>query len=271
MKTTRRTFLGGATAASLPVTAGACVAATAIQAEAGAPAAISENPDLYAAYTRLREASGELIDALDALQWISDEWRHRWPVAPEELLGVAGANLGYGRTNPERDILGDFIFRDCALLTKRLSASFRKQNCKTCFSIITVEDAEYSLDQFQGRTPKGRTPQALAKSKEMIERNIGAYSERIELARVYEAETTRLRKTAGVDVARQRIADAESRISRIGNEISKMPAFTQDGLLIKALALKASGFFGSVRSDGILMEMGRLIDQIIDMGGRVSV
>lgn len=269
-KTTRRAFLAGAAASSLPVAAGTCVAATAIKAESAAPTGTAENPDLYEAYKRLRAATDELVEAFDDLKWISDEWRHRWPLAPEELLGVAGADLGYGRNNPERDILGDFIYRDCASLTKRLDVSFRNQNRKACFSIITVEDAEYWLDHFQKRKPKGRTPQSIAKSKEKIERSVAKYANCIELASVYEAETARLRQAAGVDAARERIKNAESRLSNIGNGISKLPAFTQDGLLIKALALKASGFFGSVRSDGVLMEIARLIDQIIAIGWRAS-
>lgn len=77
MKTTCRTFLGGAATASLPVTAGACVAVTAIQAEA-APALIAENPDLLAAYARLQDAKAELRDAKDPLEWISE-----WSPTPE--------------------------------------------------------------------------------------------------------------------------------------------------------------------------------------------
>lgn len=87
MKTTRRTFLGGAAAASLPVTAGTCVAVTAIQVEAASPAVVVENPDLLAAYVRLQDAQAELHAAKDALEWIADEWRHLWPLARRTATG----------------------------------------------------------------------------------------------------------------------------------------------------------------------------------------
>ncbi|MBM7322400.1 hypothetical protein JS562_04560 [Agrobacterium sp. S2] len=272
MKTTRRTFLGGAAAASLPVTAGACVAVTAIQAEAAATAVIAENPDLLAAYARLQDAQAELRDAKDALEWIADEWRHRWPLAPEELLGPAGADRHMGHAVGEKDIIGNFILRDCATLTTRLSPQFRKIDRRDCFSIITSTEAQSWLEDFQQRKPRGRTPEALAQSQEVIERNIREYSQRVELARAYEKETARLRKAAGVEAAKRRIEDAKEEFFAACSGVSEIPAFGPEGLLIKAEAIKATGYMdGFTRSEGIVAEMARFIQQVIDMGGRVSI
>jgi hypothetical protein len=270
-KTTRRAFLAGAAVASLPVAATTCVAATAIQAEAATLTPIAENPDLLAAYSRLQDAQAELRDAKDALEWIADEWRHRWPLAPEELLGVAGADRRMGYAEAETDIIGNFIFRDCAMLTKRLSPQFRKVDRRDCFSVITANEAQNWLEDFQQRKPRGRTPEAFAKSQEVIDRNVREYRERVELARAYEAETSRLRKAAGVDVAKRRINEAETLVAVISAQVSKIPAFTHDGLMIEANAISASGIFAALRrSEGVIPEMARFIEQVIAMGGRVS-
>ncbi len=75
-----------------------------------------ENPELLAAYARLQQARKELTEANDTLLWIADEWRHRWPLAPEELLGGANAQNhsgGWGwKDQAERDIIGRHLFRD---------------------------------------------------------------------------------------------------------------------------------------------------------------
>ena len=272
MKTTRRTFLGGAAAISLPVAAGTCVADTTIQAEAATPAPIAENPDLLAAYDRLQVAQVELREAKDALEWIADEWRHLWPLAPEELLGPAGADRHMGHAVGETDIIGNFILRDCATLTTRLSPQFRKIDRRDCFSIITSTEAQSWLEDFQQRKPRGRTPEALAQSQEVIERNIREYSQRVELARAYEKEIARLRKVAGVEEAKRRIEDAKEEFFAACSDVSKIPAFGPEGLLIKAEAINATGYMdGFTRSEGFVGEMARFVQQVIDMSGRVSV
>lgn len=76
---------------------------------AGRPLTGSENPDLLQAHERMIAARTELADAKSALEWIADEWRHLWPLAPEELLG--GANAGFSDTTAERDIVGNRVAR----------------------------------------------------------------------------------------------------------------------------------------------------------------
>lgn len=267
MKTTRRAFLGSVAVASLPA---ASAAATALPTT-DIPV-VSETPDLLAAHERLIAARHELAAAKSALEWIADEWRHLWPLAPEELLGVAGADRHMGTAQGETDIIGNFIRRDCKTLTKRLSPQFRKIDRYDCFSVITASHAQNWLEDFQQRKPRGKTAEALAHSQEVIDRNVREYRERIELAHTYEAETTRLRKAAGVDIAKERITTAENSFYDACGEISKIPAFGPEGLQIKLEALNATGLLVKFeRAEGIIGEMARFITTAMEIKGRASI
>lgn len=260
MKTTRRTFLGGAAVASLPVAAGACVAVTAIQAEAAAPSVVAENPDLLAAYARLQDAQAELHAAKDALEWIADEWRHVWPLAPEELLGYHSADRHSGTGEPERDIIGRFLYRDA------------KGRRNDCFSVETSDDAQWWIDNFRRRKARGRTPETLRKSQEVIDRCLRVHERQLDLAIAYQKQTTELREAAGVNRAQHRLDTARNAFFDACSALSKIPAFGLEGLLIKAEAINATGYMdGFKRSEGVFGEMARFIQQVVDMGGRVSV
>ncbi|MCW0983516.1 hypothetical protein OK142_22055 [Agrobacterium sp. BT-220-3] len=271
MKTTRRTFLGGAAVASLPVTAGACVAVKAIQADAATPAPITENPDLLAAYARLQDAQTELREAKDALEWIADEWRHLWPLAPEELL--LGAHAGYcGRSDgAERDIVGRLLVRDTSALCKRFSKRQRQETPTACFFVMTSEDSQETLDALRNRKPGGKSEKTLAKSRADLEAAIERFDHKLVLAKEYETKTASLRKASGVDAAKRRIEDAKDAFFDACSEISKIPAFGIEGLRLKAEAMNATGYMeGFKRSEGIIGEMARFIQQVIDMSGRAS-
>lgn len=271
MKTTRRTFLGGAAAVSLPVAAGTCVAVTTIQAEAATPAPIAENPDLLAAYGRLQDAQVELREAKDALEWIADEWRHRWPLAPEELLLGANANRRGCSDGAERDIVGRFLVRDTSVLCARFSKRQRQEMPTSCFFVMSPAYAAETLETLRSRTPRGRSEKALAKSRAELEDAIQRFEHKLVLAQEYETNTATLREAASVHAAKQRIKEAETRLAVISSQISKIPAFTHDGLVIKADALRASGIFDALRrSEGVIPEMARFIEQVIAMGGRIS-
>ncbi|UXT11264.1 hypothetical protein [Agrobacterium tumefaciens] len=271
MKTTRRTFLGGAAAASLPVTAGTCVAVTAIQVEAASPAVVVENPDLLAAYVRLQDAQAELHAAKDALEWIADEWRHLWPLAPEELLLGANANSGGCSDGAERDIVGRFLVRDTSVLCARFSKRQRQEIPTSCFFVMNPDDAAETLEALRKRTPGGRSDKALAKSRADLDAAIERFQHKLVLAQEYETKTARLREAAGVDAAKRRVNEAETRVAVISAQISKIPAFTHEGLVIKADAISASGIFEALRrSEGVIPEMARFIEQVIAMGGRTS-
>jgi hypothetical protein len=105
---TRRRVLLGLGAA----TASAAVVGTPTGAKS-ATVARAENPELLKAYKALQDARTEEAKAKDALEWLVDEWRHLWPLAPEALLGGANADR-YGRddNNAERDIAGRYLKRD---------------------------------------------------------------------------------------------------------------------------------------------------------------
>ncbi|CDN91361.1 hypothetical protein [Agrobacterium tumefaciens] len=271
MKTTRRTFLGGAAVASLPVTAGACVAVTGTQAKASAPAPVAENPDLLAAYARLQGAQTELREAKDALEWIADEWRHLWPLASEELLGGWNADKHGRDDGAERDILGRYLRRDTSVLCKRLSKKHRQEKSHACFYVMTPEEAEEALETLRHRKPGGKSEKTLAKSRADLEAAIERFERKLVLAQEYETNTAILREAAGVDAAKQRINEAETRVAVISSQISKIPAFTHEGLVIKADAISATGIFEALRrSEGVIPEMARFIEQVIAMGGRVS-
>lgn len=268
MSTTRRSFLSalpGLAAASAIPTVIAVDGRTAHAAPGPSPivAGPRENPDLLRAYDELIASHAELAEAQDALEWLADEWRHLWPLAPEVLLGGANAHIGSCGNNAERDIIGRFMMRDTADLTKRLSRKFRMKGGKTCFSVFTSEECQKHIDFFTAKRPEGRTERALANNRAWIKDQIAWWKQRLVPAREYEAETARLRRESGVQNVKQRIADADLAMCKSRLEISKILAFTHEGLRIKAEALMMTGLFdGPFTTDGLLGEMGRFIQAV---------
>ncbi|MDX3930301.1 MAG: hypothetical protein QHC90_31575, partial [Shinella sp.] len=183
-------------AASVPPTA-VVAAAAAIPPAAVEVAAsgMQENPELLAAYKRFKAARAEVAAAKDALEWLVDEWRHRWPLAPEELLCCANAHVfgGTAHENAERDIAGNFLIRDTSSLTKRFTREMRQKTPETCFSIVSAKEAEERLAEWRQQTPAGRTEKALARNRAYRDDAIQRWQRKLELAREYEAETARLR------------------------------------------------------------------------------
>lgn len=268
MKTTRRKFLGGVAAASIPVNAGAGVAVTAIQADSAAPVIKAENPDLLNAFERLKAADAEVIEARSALEWIADEWRHRWPLAPECILGGANADRYGDSGDAERDIIGRFIRRDTSVLLDRVSAKWRREHPRLCFFVDTVEDLEERIQGVRNRKPRGRTEETRKKYKAEDQALLNRYVMQVEVAREYHAETARLRKVAGVDQAKARIKAAEAAYRRASNDVSRIPAFGPDGIKIKLAAMESTGYREHFSdAPGIVGDMARLIQQLIDMNG----
>lgn len=263
--TRRRVLLGlGAATASAAVVVAPSIAKSETLAR-------TENPELLTAYEALQDARKEFADAKNALEWLADEWRHLWPLAPEQLLGCANADRYGHADDAERDVIGRYIKRDTSDLTKRLSARSRQENTRLCFSVISPEEASERLEFWKKNKPKGRTEKALATNKATREKFIIDFEERLILAQRYRAETETIRTAAGVQQAKDRIHATKENIAKIARDISLIEAFTHQGLLIKADALAENPLLNleyELGDRGVLGDVGRFLQAVRDMGER---
>ncbi|KSV84560.1 hypothetical protein N183_12095 [Sinorhizobium sp. Sb3] len=258
----RRTILKGGFA--LAATSHTNVATADI---APAVATTTENPKLIAAYGRFLAARAEVADAEAALEWLVDEWRHLWPLAPEEILGAANANE-YSEA-AERDIAGRIIVRDTSDLTKRLSRKYREEHPLLCFNIDAADKLGVAIDRLEKLDTGGRTPIGRARRIAEREKLIREYSHKKLLAEQYEAETARLREASGVEQARQRIKAAKADLEQVFNDVSYQPAYTISGLRLKAEVLDADELAAYLRDKrGTLGRMARFIYAALDVAGR---
>ncbi|MGR9169613.1 hypothetical protein [Rhizobium sp. KDH_Rht_773_N] len=238
----RRALLLGLAAAST-------VAAVAVAPEARGgettvtTTALIENPELVTAYDKFQAACVELKAAVNDMEWLADEYRHRWPLAPEELLLNANAQDNrFSTVAAERDIVGRFLLRDTSVLTKRLPRKFREIEPKTCFTLLTTEKAHELLERWRQHVPTGRTEKSLDRNRAFREAAIRDCERDLALAVQYEAETSRLRKEAGADAAIKRVKDADKRVSAAAAEISFLPALTLEGLWMRASAANVGAY-----------------------------
>ncbi|NNH46215.1 hypothetical protein HLI03_32020 [Rhizobium laguerreae] len=273
---TRRALLWGIAAAS--TAAAVAVAPDAhgtIATEAQALACDqAENPELISAYQKFYDACAELKEAQDSLEWIADEWRHQWPLAPEGLLLGANAQDGRYTMPAERDIIGRFLVRDTSELTKRLAPKFRREIRKTCFVLRTAAEEKELLKRWKRSTPTGRTEKALARNRAYRIKAIKECELRIQLADQYEAETARLRGVSGADAARLRVRDADIRLQKAADEVSQSQALTVAGLAMKAdaLTVTASALMKITKSDeSPLGQIARFIESVAEVAGRAAV
>lgn len=227
----------------------------------------AENPDLLIAYDRFIAASAELKEAKSALEWLADEWRHVWPLAPEDILGVANAHQHNSRS-AERDIIGNYLIRDTSALTSRFSRKDREQAPNTCFSVLTPEEARKTIEEWEYRAPTGRTEKALHRYQARREQAIKEYQHKLSLAVEYQLKTSDLRERSGATRAQQRRTEATAAMYAATREISTIPAFTREGLLIKVEAIKASGIHEGLKGvGGIISEMARFVDAALAVHG----
>lgn len=232
----RRSLLLGMAAASTSA-AVAVVPTPARPASKSAATPVGENPELVAAYDRFTEAWAELKTAKANLDWLADEWRHRWPLAPEEILLNANAqNDFHVPPGAETDIVGRCLLRDTSTLTKRLSRDFRGKARQTCFTLRTSEKAREMRDRWERTVPKGRTEKSLARNRAFREEAIRECTRDLALAEQYEAETARLRNESGVALVLQRVKDADRKLNATAAEVSFLPALTLEGVGMKATA-----------------------------------
>ena len=220
--------LGGATAALAGggsiVPAGVCVAPAATAADAG----------LFSLLKDYEAASADLAKAKSDLEWIVAEWRHLWPLAPEELLGGGNAHLymSPGFT-AERDIAGNFMMRDVSTLTKRLTSKQRREGGENCFTLTTSALSTERLEYWRTEVPKGRTAKRLARNRKFRLDMIRRFEREHAMALAYEAETTRLRQVSGANAAIDRFNAAEDACYDLSEVIMRHPAATTGGIAAK--------------------------------------
>ncbi|MBX5181680.1 hypothetical protein HJB88_03335 [Rhizobium sp. NZLR5] len=233
----------------------------------------AENPELIVAYQKFNDACSQLEEARNSLEWLADEWRHQWPLAPEELLLGANAQNGRYTAPAERDIIGRYLIRDTSDLTKRLAPKFRREIRKTCFAIRTADEEKDLLKRWMRSKPTGRTDKALARNRAYRIKATRECELRIQLADRYEAETARLRQVSGADAARLRVREADILLQKAADEVSKCQACTVAGLAMKAdaLTVTAGALMKITKSDDSpLGQIARFIESVAEVAGRAS-
>lgn len=230
----------------------------------------AENPVLVKAYERFRNAKAEVTAAQDALEWLADEWRHRWPLAPEQILGGANADSEYGSESAERDIIGRFIYRETACLTKRLSRQIRNEKPALCFSVETTDYIERIIANLEGpRT--ARTPSGLVRKLALQEKTLAMWQEKIPISQAYYAEIARLKKLSGVEQYQDRLASAQAQYRAATLAVATAHAFTVSGIAMKAEAIKSDAFMSvALGQVGILGDMARFIHSTLEVLGTAT-
>lgn len=261
----RRTILkGGIVLAATSHTA----VAVADMPDAPPAAPIEENPDLIRANDDLIAARSDLKSAKNALEWFCDEWRHRWPAAPEKILGIANADRVYECENAETDIAGRFIYRDTGDLLVRMTPEMQARTPRSCFAVERPDWLKERVAMWE-RPVTARTPKALAKKLAEQDRVLTKFREKLRLSESYWAETARLREASGVEQVKKRVADAERAVDVAADRVSRIPALTHSGLCIKAYAIAGGGHFDRfLECTGILGEMSRLVSSMRDIQAR---
>jgi hypothetical protein len=234
----RRTFLHGlgSTAAMAGVVAAPAVA------EASAPAATPENEELRQLVQLLDDYLAGRAAANAEVDRIADEWRDRWPLAPEILLGptVNGRPFDDNMWSAERDIAGKVLARDVSVLTKRLTKNQRAElsGQRKAFYVGKRSSLADTLTRRQDQKPSGRTPKALARNRVWRAKTIAQAQTQLDLAHRYEAETAQLREVSGMNGAKNRRAAAERNIASTREAISLVEARTPADLWMKAEVMR---------------------------------
>ncbi len=274
MPCSRRSLLsalpGLAAASAIPAVLHGPRTASAASDHPAASVSIQENPDLLRAYDEFLAARAEAAAAEDALEWLADEWKHLWPLAPEELLLGANAQYHSSKDSAERDIIGRYLIRDTSMLTTRMSRTHRQETPQTCFAVLSSSQAMETLDGWKRHIPKGRTEKSLASNRAFMEKAIETFERKLALAEKYEAETDSLRRAAGVDDAKNRVAATRGKLHRAEHEVSLIPAFTLEGLRIKAEAIRSDIPDVLLAHNSPLGCLSRIIQSILDVAGRTS-
>jgi hypothetical protein len=230
----RRTFLRG-TGSAIAV-AGAGVAPAV--ATADAPAVAPQSEELQRLGQLLVDSLAERAAAEAEIARIADEWRDRWPLAPEALLGstIRGTALDDSMWRAERDIAGDVLERDVSLLTERLTKEQRAEFAgkRLAFYVWKRSSIVDELERLREREPAGRTVKALARNRAWRAKAITRAKTKLNLVKSYEAEAARLLQVSGMNAAKARLAKAEANVLSVRKAISNADARSPADLWKKA-------------------------------------
>ncbi|WP_378947745.1 hypothetical protein [Mesorhizobium sp. ANAO-SY3R2] len=219
----RRRLLVGLAAASTA----AATATVAQAAQAAAPAKTGEttqlaapqaNPEFVSLFSDLKKAVAEKTAAKDAREWIIDEWRHRWPPAPDEITlpGVAWV------INDEVDLAGRPLVRPGEKHARRL---------------YSLEDLAWSAERTAAFVGKARNDKSRAARLARAAKDKRA----LHLGEAYYREVERIKDASGIRLANARIKAADHEIGRLSTEIMDLPASSLACLAIKAEAAEIWG------------------------------
>jgi len=224
-----------------------------------------ENPALIEAWKQYRAAERDYIDAKDALEWLADEWKHLWPLAPEELLGTWNMHK-QAWDSAEKDILGKPLLRDTSVLTMRLSAQQRAEAGQQCFAVSSAAELQKSLEFWREWRPRGRTEKALARNRVAKAKALRRVRRQLRLALRYEADIAGVRKAAGVEAAKARFKTSEENLDRLADRVSRELPFTLYGVRLQAdvLAYTFERYRITTRRGGIFGETMRLVCNVLD-------
>jgi len=191
-------------------------ATTAAAGGASASVSISENPTLLALGDKLAAAIAEYWEAVEARDWIIAEWRHRWPLAPDQIT-MTGK---WPTSSEEKDMAGRPIIRPGEERPRRV---FTLQELNQWVGFVKHRIARTKSDRLR---TKGVAD--LAKCRKDLEKG-----------EAYWGEIDRLREVSGLNSAKQRIETARELIEKIAAEVMAEEARTMEGVVIHAQAVEA--------------------------------
>lgn len=196
--------------------AAASTAAATVAVAQAAPAPVFENPELIALSQEFKAAVAKKAAAVHAKEWLIDEWRHRWPLAPDEITlpGVSKWD-----SDGEVDLAGRPIIRPGEAHARRLRSLDKLTSL--------AESMAAFLEKARNEKDRERKLAALARDK----RNLC-------LGEEYYREIERIKDASGIRAADARIGAAKGEICRLGESIMAIPPSSVACLTMKAEAVE---------------------------------
>jgi len=205
----------------------------------------SESPELVAAYADFVAACAVHRAAVDAMEWLADEWRHRWPLAPDRITWPSAT----GTDKAETGIVGRPLTRP---------ESGKVRGLQDLRWLKASADGDHALQA--RRKPSAarlaRRAAALAERRKAYEAGVAYY-----------AETARLREISGGYEAKARTNSALAAVHATASMVASIPALTFAGITYKAEALNTRmGLYGLGLSRDVFGEGVHLARDILALG-----